>query len=278
MKIGQFEIHSFVEFAYGLDGGMMFGVVPKAMWEKLVEPIEGNLIPMVNNLFVLTAHGKTIMFDTGLGDTLSEREQKVYNTEGNQSAMAAGLQSLDLTSADVDYVVLTHLHTDHAAGAVVRDGAEFRPRFENATYLLTREDFAAATQPNERTRAVYDPERYHALKASGRLEFIDGNSELFPGVRTIFTGGHTEGHVALAIESENQRLYYFADIFPTRHHFPVAYVPATDVYPLQSMAAKRKALPDIVESNTIVAFDHDPTMAFGRVRQDGRRFVTEPVT
>lgn len=278
MKIGRFEIHSFVEFTYGLDGGMMFGVVPKAMWEKLVTPVRGNLIPMVNNLFVLTAHDKTIMFDVGLGDTLSEREQKVYNTDGHESALDFGLRSLGLTAGDIDYVLLTHLHTDHAAGAVVRDGAAFGPRFEKATYLMTGEDFAAATNPNERTKAVYDPERYHALKAGGRVEFIDGNSELWPGVRTIFTGGHTEGHIALEIESENQRLFYFADIFPTRHHLPVAYVPATDVFPLQSMAAKRAALPSLMETNTIVAFDHDPTMAFGRVRQDGRRFAVDPVS
>lgn len=278
MKLGQFEIHSFVEYRYGLDGGMMFGVVPKAMWQKLVEPDDRNLIPMVNNLFVLSAHGKKMMFDIGLGDTLSEREQKVYNAGESESSLEHGLASLGLKTGDIDYVILSHLHTDHAGGAVRRIGDDYEPRFENASYLMTREDFAAATQPDERTKAVYDPERYHALKDAGMVEFIDANSELFPGIRAIFTGGHTEGHYALEIESDGQKLYYYADLFPTRHHFPIAYIPATDVLPKQSMSAKRKALPKILEPNAVVAFDHDPTMPFARIRQDGRRFVAEPAS
>jgi glyoxylase-like metal-dependent hydrolase (beta-lactamase superfamily II) len=276
MKIGRFEIHSFVEQHFRLDGGMMFGVVPKVLWRKLIEADEDNLIPMTTNLFVLKANGKNHMFDAGLGDTLSEFERKVYSTDG-VSSMDEGLAGLGLTTDDIDYVILTHLHTDHGAGAVKRRGGEYVPRFAHATYLATKEEFDVAVNPSERTRAVYEPARYHALKESGQLELIDANSELFPGINAVFTGGHTEGHFALEIESEGQRVFYYADIYPSRHHMPVPYVPATDVYPLQSMEARRKSLPKIVDRDVIMAFDHDTAMPFARIRKDGKRFVAEPV-
>lgn len=276
MRFGEFEINTFVEQKFKLDGGSMFGVIPRAMWEKMIPPDENNLIDMNTNLFVLRAHGKTMIFDAGLGDTLSDREKKIYSASG-MSALSEGLAGLGLTTDDIDYVILTHLHTDHAGGAVKRDGNQFVPRFKNARYIASRQEWRAALNPDERTSAVYLPDRYLALEKAGQVDLIGADTELFPGVRAVFTGGHTEGHFGLEMESGDRKVFYYADIFCTSNHMPVAYVPAVDLFPGQTMAIKRKKLPEIVGDSVVMAFDHDINTPLGVVRQDGRRLVVDKI-
>ena len=276
MKLGRFEIAHFVEQTFRLDGGTMFGVVPKSMWNGLVEADENNLIPMVTNLFVLKAHDKTMIFDVGLGDTLSKREKKVYGT-GGVSSLDSGLSSVGLTTDDVDSVFLTHLHTDHAGGVVKREEGQYAPRFENAVYIVSKKEWQSATNPNERTAAVYAPERLHPLKEAGQLELIDGTTELLPGIRAVHTGGHTEGHLALEIESEGEKLFYYADIFPMTYHLRVPFVSATDIRPLESMNVKRGVLKSLVGKDVIMAFDHDIEVPFARVVEEGNRLIARPV-
>ncbi len=276
MKFGDFEIYTFVEQTFRLDGGSMFGVIPKTMWERLIPADNNNLIPMQNNLFVLKAHGKTMIFDIGLGDTLSDREKKVYTADGI-SNLEQGLASLGLTTDDIDFVILTHLHTDHAGGAVKLVDKQFVPRFAKAKYLISKEEWDVATHPNERTSAVYIPERYYALKDAGQVELIDANTELFPGIKAVYTGGHTEGHFGIQMESGGQKVWYYADIFCTSAHMRVPFVPATDLFPLQTMEVKRNALPEIVGDKVIMAYDHDTKIPFGQVIQEGKKLTVTPV-
>jgi glyoxylase-like metal-dependent hydrolase (beta-lactamase superfamily II) len=277
MQIGQFEIHTFVEHRFKLDGGTMFGVIPRSLWQKMIPPDENNLIDMNINLFVLKAHDKVIIFDVGLGDTLSEREKRIYSPVDN-SHLDEGLQALGLKPEDIDYVIMTHLHTDHAAGAVqFSDNGAFEPRFPNATYVASRKEWEAATHPDERTSAVYIPARYLAIEEMAKHRLIDHDTEILPGIKAVFTGGHSPGHFALEIESEGHKLYYYADIFCTTHHISIPYIPATDIDPMTSMEIKRKKLPEIVDNDVILAFDHDTKVPFGRVVRDGKRFVVEEV-
>jgi len=277
MKFGDFEILTFVEQKFKLDGGSMFGIIPRTMWQKLAQPDENNLVEMSNNLFVLKAHNKNIIFDIGIGDTLSDREKKIYGVIG-ESKLTEGLQSLGLTNDDIDYVIMSHLHTDHAGGAVKLDGKKFVPRFPNATYVCSQKEFDDATNPNERTSAVYLPARYHALKDAGQLQLIEGDHQFMDGIKFVHTGGHTEGHFGIEMESGGQKVYYYADIFPDSYHMAVPFVPATDLYPLVTMEIKRKKLPEILNENIIMAFDHDIQYPFARVKEDGRRFKIEKVT
>ena len=275
MTFGQFEINSFVEQNFRLDGGSMFGVIPKSLWQRLIPADDRNLIPMVTNLFVLKAHGKSMLFDAGLGDTLNDREKKIYGTDG-RSSLESGLSSLGLSTDDIDYVILSHLHTDHAGGGVRLENGEYVPRFTNARYIVSEKEWALAVNPDERTSAVYVPGRLAPLKEAGQVDFIGGDTELFPGIKAVLTGGHTSAHFALEIESENKRVFYYADIFCTSAHMPVAYVPATDLYPLESMSIKRKVLPRIVDQDTVMAFDHDTTMPLARIRKIDGKLVAEP--
>jgi glyoxylase-like metal-dependent hydrolase (beta-lactamase superfamily II) len=273
MQFGDFEIRTFVEQTFRLDGGSMFGVVPKSLWSRLIPADENNLIDMVTNLFVLSQGKRHILFDAGLGDTLSEREKKVYATDG-RSMMDEGLASLGLTVEDIDYVILTHLHTDHAAGAVKLEGGRYVPRFPKARYVIGRSEWKTAMKPDERTSAVYSPERLGALKEAQVVDLIDADREIFHGVRTVHTGGHTSGHFGLEMESGGQKVWYYADIFCTSAHLKVAYVPATDLYPLETMEIKREKLPQIIEEQVVMAFDHDPRRPLARVYYDDNNKLT----
>ncbi len=276
MKFGDFEIVSFVEQEFRLDGGMMFGVIPKTLWQRMIPADENNLIPMKTNIFVLKAHGKVMIFDAGLGDTLSEKEKKIYSASGD-SSLESGLASLGLTPADIDYVLLTHLHTDHAGGAVKKVDGEFVPRFPKAKYIISKEEWETATHPDERTSAVYVPARYYALQEAGQVELIDADTELFPGIKAVYTGGHTEGHYGLQMESGGQKVWYYADIYCTSHHMKVPYVPATDLFPMQTMAVKRKTLPEIIGDGVVMAYDHDIHIPLGKVQQEEKKITVTKV-
>ena len=276
MKFGRFQIDSFIEQHFRLDGGGMFGVVPKSIWQRLLPADENNLVPMVTNIFLLRADGKNILFDIGLGDTLSEKEKRIYGTDGS-SSLDSGLAEFGLRPENIDFVILTHLHTDHAGGAVKLTNGKYVPRFKNARYIVSRDEWAAATSPDERTGAVYVPERLYPLVEAGQVDFIEGDTELLPGVKAIHTGGHTAAHFALEIESEGKGLFYYADIFCTALHLPVAYVPAVDLYPVDSMKAKRTALEKLVDRDVILALDHDTTTPLVKVKEIKGRPVAVPV-
>jgi len=271
MKLGRFEILPFVEQKFKLDGGQMFGIIPKTMWSRLLPADDNNLIDMVTNLFVLKAHGKVMIFDIGLGDTLSDREKKIYGTDG-VSFLESGLTSLGLRPEDIDAVILTHLHTDHAAGGVKEVDGDYVPRFPNARYYVSKAEWSDAVNPNERTAAVYVPERLLPLKEAGQVVFFEGETELFPGIKAVPTGGHTDGHYGLEIESEGEKLFYYADIFPMSAHMAVPYVSAADLHPLETMEIKRRLLPRIVDQNVILAFDHDTKTPLARIVSDGKRY------
>jgi len=276
MKFGKFQIDSFIEQHFRLDGGSMFGVVPKSIWQRLLPADENNLIPMVTNIFLLRANGKNILFDIGLGDTLSEKEKKIFGTDGS-SSLESGLAEFGVTPEKIDFVILTHLHTDHAGGAVKLTNGEYVPRFENARYIVSRDEWRIATNPDERTRAVYIPERLRPLEEAGQVEFIERDTELFPGVRAIHTGGHTADHFALEIESEGKGLFYYADILSTVAHLPVAYIPAVDLYPAESMKIKRTMLNKLVDRDIILALDHDISTPLVKLKENKGRPAAVPV-
>jgi glyoxylase-like metal-dependent hydrolase (beta-lactamase superfamily II) len=276
MKFGDFEIVPFVEQEFRLDGGSMFGVVPKKIWSNLVPVDENNLITMEANLFVLKAGNINILFDTGLGDCLTEREKKVYAATGN-SNIETGLKHIGLGPEDVHMVFLSHLHTDHAGGAVKSVDGKYMPRFRKARYFVQKIEWDDCMNPNERTAAVYIPERMSALEKADQLELIDGDADILPGIRVVRTGGHTPGHQAIEATANGMTVVYYADIMPSSHHVKIPYIAAVDLDPLETMAVKRVLIERLLECNGAIVFDHDIDIKIGRLTQEDRKVIVRKI-
>jgi len=277
MKIGSFEISPFVEQSFKLDGGTMFGVVPKKIWGKLVSSDDNNLIDMETNLFVLTAYRKHILLDTGFGDCITEKEKKIYATAG-ETGIESGLEKLEISPDDIDIVFLTHLHTDHAGGAVKEEDGKYVPRFKNAVYIVQREEWDDAMNPNERTAAVYIPERLEVLEEAGQLQLIDGDSEFLPGIKAVKTGGHTRGHQGIEAVSDGEMFAYYADIVPSRFHLRIPYVASVDLFPLEMLDIKRDLLDRLAQKNAVIGFDHDLEIKLGRIIKEDDKYNITPAS
>jgi glyoxylase-like metal-dependent hydrolase (beta-lactamase superfamily II) len=275
-RFGDFIIHHFVERKFRLDGGSMFGVVPKKIWSRLTVADEDNLIPMHTNLFVVDTGKQKILCDTGLGTLLSKKESKIY-AAFDPSNIENGLAELGFSTGDIDYVILSHLHTDHAGGAVMKQEDRLVSRFRNARYVVQSEEWNDAMNPDERTESVYKVEMLKVLEEAGQLDLVDGDIDLMPGVKLLKTGGHTAGHQGMEFSSGSQTIVYYADIIPFSHHIKVPYVASVDLFPRETMKVKRSLTKRALEGNFAIAFDHDVNIPIGRVREEGLKIVIEAV-
>ena len=276
LRLGAWEVFGFVETEFALDGGTMFGVIPKMMWQKLITPDDENRVPMETNLFVVKTGRENILLDTGLGDVLSDFDLRIYAPRG-PSRLNASLAAIGAPPESITHVIFTHLHTDHSNGAMAGTPEHPSLRFPNAGYYVQADEWEDAMTPSERTDAVYLRPRLQLLADSGRLNLLHGDTEILAGVRTRKTGGHTRGHQGVEVISEGHRFGYYADIFPSRFHLKGPYVAAVDLFPLDTMKIKRALLPELFSTQTVIGFDHEVQVMFGRLIQVKKWMDVEPV-
>jgi glyoxylase-like metal-dependent hydrolase (beta-lactamase superfamily II) len=269
MKFGNFEIFSIVENSFKIDGGAMFGVVPKIIWERLVPADEFNRVKLDLNLLLVKTKEENILIDAGMGDALSEKHKKIYGIE-KPSELEKKLSELNLTPEDIDLVILTHLHADHAGGVVKLDeSGEKAPRFPNARHIVQIKEWNDAMSPDERTSATYFTENLKLLKDFDLLELINGEKEVAKGIKVKSTGGHTPGHQVVFIEDGHNKILWPGDIIPTASHLKIPYVASVDLFPLETMAQKRKFLDMCINEGWLLAFDHDVNIKICKLEKSG---------
>ncbi|KPK99604.1 MAG: hypothetical protein AMJ91_07195 [candidate division Zixibacteria bacterium SM23_73_3] len=267
MKFGNFEILSIVENSFKIDGGAMYGVVPKIIWQKFNPPDHNNLVKLDINLLLIKTDGENILIDAGIGDALSERQKKMFGIE-KRSDLEKKLSEYRLTPEDIHLVLLTHLHADHAGGVIKLDKDETkRPRFPNARHVVQFKEWEEAMHPDERTSATYFTSNLKILEEEKLLELIDGEDEVATGIKLTNTGGHTPGHQAVLIEDGDNKILWPGDIIPSTHHLRIPYVASVDLFPRETMEQKKKFLKMCSDDGWVLAFDHDLKVKLGKLEE-----------
>ena len=270
MKLGQIELKSVSGGLCHLDAGTLYGVVPRVLWERKTPPDEKNRIPQQTNCVVATIDGLNVLIDTGYGSKLPEKQQRNLASEAGDPLLR-NLNAAGFAPEDIDVVVFSHLHFDHAGGGTcLNDAGEIVPSFPKAEYIAQRREWVMATSGLPELRGAYPQENLLPLHASGQLKLIDGNVEIMPGLRAIVTGGHTEGHQALVIESGGETAVFLGDICGTRMHLPVLWCMAYDTNLMQTRRVKADLLGEISDHDWLALLDHDQDYAAVRLSRDDR--------
>lgn len=249
-----------------LDGGAMFGVVPKPLWSRRTQSDDRNRIPLAMRCLLVETGHELVLVDTGVGAKESEKFTEIYRIEnaGSPGRLEDSLRKLGVEPGDIDVVLSTHLHFDHAGGNTIEDAGEVTAAFPNAEYFIRREEWDFAHLDNERVKASYLPANFDPLEREGRIRFIEADGDVVPGISVVRTPGHTPGHQSVLIGEGDRRLLYLADLVPTMAHLPLPWIMGYDVEPLVTLESKRRELGRAVQEGWTLAFEHDPSVAWGR--------------
>ncbi|MCS7176661.1 MAG: MBL fold metallo-hydrolase [Candidatus Kapabacteria bacterium] len=281
LQIGRFQIDVVETGRFGLDGGAMFGVVPKPLWEKAYHPADPmNRIPMAARALLIRWDSHAVLVDTGNGSKMSEKQRQIYAIDSSQYSLERSLSYLGLSPEDITAVILTHLHFDHAGGSTYYSPTgELLPTFPKARYYVQRDHLLAARHPTEKDRASFIPEDFEPLASLGLLELLEGEGELFPGIYLLLTHGHTRAMQLVLVSDEGRHLLYCADLCPTAAHIPYPYIMAYDNFPLTTLEEKKRILPRAYEEGWILCFEHDAFVQAGRLQVTPKGFaLAEPLT
>lgn len=268
MKFGDYDCSSVELGNFVLDGGAMFGVVPKMLWEKKIPADSNNLIPMKARSLLIRGNGKNILVDAGPGRKLSGKIKKIYGIDDDSTDTDAALSKHGLTSNEITDVIITHLHFDHAGGATIIRAGNLAPAFPNAKYYIQKTQFEAAINPGSGDASSYTKDDFLPLEKSGVLKILDGPGVLFAGIEMLVTNGHTPGQQHPLVKGKETSLFYCADLIPTSAHIPVPWHMAYDNHPLTIMKEKEELLSRALKENWILFFEHDPVAAAATVKRD----------
>ena len=280
-KIGDFTVHAIQAGGQKLDGGAMFGVVPKPLWEKRIPADERNRIQLGMRCLLIEHPSGLILIDTGAGNKEDEKFKSIYGLENEgadgRTMLEDGLKEVGVEPKDIALVINTHLHFDHAGGnTFIGESGRVQLSFPNATYIVRRGEYDYAMHTNERTAASYFERNFMPVEAAEKFELVAREKTIVKGIRVIPTPGHTPFHQSVLIESGGERAFYLGDLVPTHAHLPLPWIMGYDVEPLTTLETKRRILKQAVEEKWLMIFEHDATVAWGRAEHDGKAYHVVP--
>jgi glyoxylase-like metal-dependent hydrolase (beta-lactamase superfamily II) len=267
LSFGNFELAIFSDGTYVLDGGAMFGVVPKVLWEKKLPPDGLNRVTLGLNSLLVRTGDHNVLIETGIGNKLPEKQQQIYS---NRPQLLDNLSASKISPDDIDVVINTHLHFDHCGWNTMRRGDSIVPTFPNATYYVQRGEWEHAREQHERDRVSYLTDNYDPLVENGHMRLLDGDAQVVPGISVRVFPGHTRNHQAVVITTNGQRACYTGDLLPTTAHLQPTWVLAYDLFPLDSIASRHRYYAESLPENWLTVFTHDASIPWAFVRRDAK--------
>lgn len=273
MKLGAFDLEILSDGSFALDGGQMFGVVPKVLWEKQLPPDERNRVRLGLTCLLVRTGKQNVLIETGLGDKFDAKFASIYGVE-RSATLLDDLKRHGLAPEDINIVINTHLHFDHCGWNVRREDSELVPTFPRARYFVQRCEWEHALHPTERDRASYIDDCFRP--AEPLTEFLDGDSDIVPGISVEVMSGHNRHMQCVSIESRGQRAYFISDLVPTHVHLRYPWIMSFDLYPLETLANKRRLLPMLAAQQSLVIFPHDAALPCAVLEERDGKITARP--
>ncbi len=274
MKVGKYKLNIIESGIFALDGGAMFGIIPKVLWQKTNPPDEVNRIKMSTRQLLLESDSKKILIDTGMGNKWDEKMKSIYAIDEKISMNSALTQS-GLKVDDITDVILTHLHFDHTGGSTIAKDGKLEPTFPNANYHVQKQNYDWAINPSDRDKGSYIKENFQPLFEEGVLNFINGNNMFDDEIEFIVINGHTFGQQMVKISDASNTFLFCADLIPTFAHIPLPYIMGYDLQPLVTLEEKKKYLKLALDEKWKLFFGHDPEVAFATIKKFGEGYIVD---
>jgi glyoxylase-like metal-dependent hydrolase (beta-lactamase superfamily II) len=269
MELGDFALTVVGDGGFRLDGGAMFGVVPRVLWEKVAPPDEHHRIRMATNCLLAEKGRELVLLDAGIGDKHDDKFAAIYGMEPGAVRLPESIRRAGYELGDVTHVILSHLHFDHCGWSTRDEGGRLVPTFPNARYWLCRGEVEHASKPNERDRASYFADNWEPLFDAGVVELFDEEAEPVPGVRAVKAPGHNADLCIVLLDGGGgEKAVYWADLVPRSTHVPYPWIMSYDLFPLTTLESKKLWLPRAVAEGWLCVFEHDPDVPLGRLVED----------
>jgi glyoxylase-like metal-dependent hydrolase (beta-lactamase superfamily II) len=277
LVLGGFEIYGLQDGLFSLDGGAMFGVVPKVLWEKRFPADEKNRIRLSLNCLLIKTEKALVLVETGIGPEMEQKSRDIYRVE-REPGLVASLEELGFKAEDINFVINTHLHFDHCGGNTYRnEKGEVVPTFPKAKYIIQNQEWEYALNPSERDKASYLSENFLPLEKYGLVCLIEGAREITEGVEVFLAPGHTLSHQCVKIQSQEKVLFFLGDLVPTSAHIGLPYIMSYDLFPLETLESRKKYYEIAIKEDWIIAFNHDPEYYFGKIKKEGDKYKFQPL-
>jgi len=278
MQFGDYRVEIVPDTEFRLDGGAMFGVVPRALWSKVCPPDEDNRITMNMNCVFIDTGSEKILIETGIGVKWPAKQTSLYAIERERPLGETLRMRTGVTPDEITIVINTHLHFDHAGGnTTLNHTGTAVPSFSNARYFVSRAEIEHAESPSERDRASYLPDNWRPLRETGQLEAKDADYEVIPGLRMETYAGHNRSMQCWRLDAGGKTLFGFSDLVPMRAHVSSAWIMGYDLYPVETLEAKKKLLPRAARENWLCLFYHEPDEPLCRIVEEGGKLTSVPI-